>query len=264
MNYFTFKGRKYCRYSCLFFTMITFFNSAYCNSADISQAIQLDAKRTRLAKHSQSQIDKMDDQQHRLAQQYRQMLKEIDNLGKYNDYLQNVVDSQQQETISLHQQIQDLEETQHEIVPLMLSMMYMLKQFVAADIPFLADERDARLKKLDSTMARADVAVSEKFRRILEAYQIENDYGYTIEAYRGVLEINGQTNPVDFFRLGRVAMFYQTLDGKKTGVWNQGATQWESLSDSYQRSIRQGLRMARKETAPDMLVLPIPTAESVQ
>lgn len=261
MNYLTSNNRISC---CLFIFLITLSTGSICYSANISQAVEVDANRTKTAKQSQSRIDKMDDQQHQQAQQYRQMLSEIDNLGKYNDYLRNVVDSQQQETISLQQQVQDLEETQHEIVPLMLSMMKMLHQFIAADIPFLAKERNARLEKLDLTMARADVTVSEKFRQILEAYQIENDYGYTIESYRGVLDIDGQTNPVDFFRLGRVAMYYQTLDGKKTGVWNQGATQWEPLSDSYRRPIRQGLRMARKETAPDLLVLPAPTVESVQ
>ncbi|MCH9697926.1 MAG: DUF3450 domain-containing protein [Gammaproteobacteria bacterium] len=230
-------------------------------SAGLSSAIETDSKRTRVAKSSQNRVDKLDDQQHQLARQYRQMLGEIDNLAKYNDYLRNVVSSQEQENTSLQQQIKDLEETQQEIVPLMLSMMAMLRQFVAADIPFLAEERSARLEKLEQTMARADVTVSEKFRQILEAYQIENDYGYTIEAYRGVLDIDGQSNPVDFFRLGRVAMFYQTLDGKKTGVWNQGSTQWEALPESYQRAVRKGLRIARKETAPDMLVLPIATAE---
>jgi TolA-binding protein len=253
------------RYLFHFLTLLfSLFNSSICAAANISQAIEVDASRTKTAKTSQTRVDKMDDQQHRLAQQYRQMLSEIDNLAKYNDYLRNVVDSQQKEAISLQQQVHDLEETQHEIVPLMLSMMTMLHQFIAADIPFLAEERNARLAKLDQTMARADMTISEKFRQILEAYQIENDYGYTIEAYRGVLDIDGQTNPVDFFRLGRVAMFYQTLDGKKTGAWNQGATQWEALPDSYQRPIRQGLRIARKETAPDMLILSVPTAETEQ
>lgn len=264
MSYITLTNRKHCLFFAFIASLFTLFPVQHCYSANVRQTIQVDASRTKTAKQSQGRIDKLDDQQHRLAQQYRQMLSEIDNLGKYNDYLRNVVNSQQQETTSLQQQIQDLEETQHEIVPLMLSMMTMLRQFVAADIPFLAEERSARLEKLDQTMARADVTVSEKFRQILEAYQIENDYGYTIESYRGVLDIDGQTNPVDFFRLGRVAMFYQTLDGKKTGVWNQGATQWEPLSDSYQRPIRQGLRMARKETAPDMLVLPVATAEKAQ
>lgn len=244
--------------------LTSFFTSSTSYSAGISQAIETDAKRTKTAKQSQTRINTMDDQKQSMVQQYRQMLREADNLKSYNEYLQNVVNSQEEEKVSLKQQVHDLEETQHEIVPLMLSMLKKLHQFVAADIPFLPAERTARLQKLDKVMTQADITVSEKFRQILEAYQIENDYGYTIESYRGDLDIGGQTLPVDFFRLGRVATFYQTLDGTKTGVWNQGATQWEALSDSYQRPVRQALRTARKEIAPDILVLPTPTAEAAQ
>ena len=253
------------RQFCLFIVVLSsFLASSIAYSAGISQAIETDAKRTKTAQQSQSRINTLDDKKQSMVQQYRQMLREADNLKSYNEYLQNVVNSQQEEKISLKQQVQDLEETQHEIVPLMVSMLKKLHLFVAADIPFLPVERNARLRKLDQTMTRADITVSEKFRQILEAYQIENDYGYTIESYRGELKLDNQNFPVDFFRLGRVATFYQTLDGNKTGVWNQGSTQWEPLSDSYQRSIRQALRTARKEIAPDMLVLPVPTAEAAQ
>ena len=106
-------------------------------------------------------------------------------------------------------------------------------------------------------MDRADVTNAEKYRRIVEAYQIENDYGRTIEAYRGTLD-NGKT--VDFLRVGRIALVYQTLDGEETGVWDQGAQDWVELDDSYRTSIKQGLKIARKQSAPDLIELPLPAA----
>ena len=37
-------------------------------------------------------------------------------------------------------------------------------------------------------MDRADVAVSEKFSQVLQAYQIENEYGRTMEAYGDTID----------------------------------------------------------------------------
>ncbi|NOR71540.1 MAG: DUF3450 family protein, partial [Methylomarinum sp.] len=108
------------------------------------------------------------------------------------------------------------------------------------------------------------VTNAEKFRRILEAYQVENDYGNTIEAYRADLTLNDITSSVDFLRLGRVALYYQRFDGSESGYWNKEQKQWQILSNDHRNAIRNGLRIARKETAPDLLALPIPTAEAGQ
>ena len=109
-------------------------------------------------------------------------------------------------------------------------------------------------------ITRADVTNAEKFRRIIEAYQIENDYGNTIEAYRANIELAGKISSVDFLRLGRVALYYQRLDGSETGFWNNTEQRWEELPSEYRNPVRQGLRIARKEAAPDLLTLPVPTA----
>ena len=57
---------------------------------------------------------------------------------------------------------------------------------------------------------------------------------------------------------------YQTLDGSEAGVWNQQTRSWEPLAASYRTAIRQGLRIARKQAAPDMIRLPLPAAEGEQ
>ena len=115
-----------------------------------------------------------------------------------------------------------------------------------------------------ASLDRADVNNAEKYRRILEAYQIENDFGRTIEAYRGSLEGDGETRTVNFLRFGRVALLYQTLDGREVGAWSQADRAWQTLDGSYRPAIRQGLRIARKQAAPDLLRLPVPAAEDVR
>ena len=51
-------------------------------------------------------------------------------------------------------------------------------------------------------MDRADVAVSEKFSQVLRAYQIENDYGRTLEAYSDTISIAGVDRKVDVLKVG--------------------------------------------------------------
>jgi hypothetical protein len=129
----------------------------------------------------------------------------------------------------------------------------------------LPSERTKRVEDLKTMMNRADIAVSEKFRRVLEAYQIEVDYGRTIEAYSGVLPIEGKQMDVDFLRIGRVSLVYQTRDGSRLGQWQQSSTgsslegrgQWQSLSQDYRLGINKALRIARKQLAPDLILVPV-------
>lgn len=205
---------------------------------------------------SQQRINHLDDETRQLLEQYRLVTRQTETLEVYNQQLQKLIESQLAEMQSIEQQIIEIDVTQQEITPLMLRMVASLEQFIALDSPFLPDERNQRLEKLKATLNRADVSVSEKFRQIIEAYQIENDYGRTIEAYRGELNHQG-TRTVDFLRIGRVALFYQTLDGNELGMWDKASQQWLPLEPQYRSAINKGLRIARKQAAPDLLVLPV-------
>ena len=118
--------------------------------------------------------------------------------------------------------------------------------------------------QLRKMMARADITNAEKYRAIMEAYQVENEFGRTIEAYRSTIERDGKEMTVDFLRFGRIALVYQTLDGNESGVWDQAARAWGPLDNSYRGSIRDGLRVARKQSAPDLIRLPVPVAQRVE
>ena len=234
------------------------------HSEPLTQAIQVETATNEAAIQSQQKIDALSDKTRQMLEQYRSAIHQTESLRTYNKHLKDLLTSQQQEKDSLQQQLQDIQTTQQEIVPLILRMLDSLDKFIHLDIPFLAEEREQRLDNLKAIIVRADVTNAEKYRRILEAYQIENDYGKTIEGYRGDLEINGVKSSVDFLRLGRVALYYQRLDGSETGFWNKETKQWEVLSPDYRNAIRNGLRIARKEAAPDLLILPIPAVEAGQ
>jgi len=230
----------------------------------LGDAVKETIKSNRSAAKSQAKIDGLSDQTRQMLEEYRLLIKETETLHVYNKQLKTLLISQHREEQSLERQLQEIEVTQREIVPLMLNMLDSIKAFITLDVPFLAAERQQRLTRLQEMMGRADVTQSEKFRRILEAYQIENEYGRTIEAYRADIEINGVSYTVDFLRLGRLSLYYQTLDGKKTAVWSQNKKGWQSLSDRYNRTVANGLKIARKQIAPDLLKLPVPMPEVKQ
>jgi hypothetical protein len=112
-------------------------------------------------------------------------------------------------------------------------------------------------------MNRADVTISEKFRRIIEAYQVEMDYGRTIEAYEGKLGEAADARTVQFLRVGRVGLLYQTLDGKETGYWDARQKTWV-VDNNYGHSFVEGIAVARKTRAPEMLILPVPAPKEAK
>src|SRR4030095_2107472 len=105
-------------------------------------------------------------------------------------------------------------------------MLDTLKQLVELDVPFLLEERRARVAKLEKEIDRADVSLSEKYRRVVEAYQIEMEYGRTIDSYDGRLGDGADARTVQFLRIGRTALLYQTLDGNETGYWDANGKSW--------------------------------------
>lgn len=209
------------------------------------------------AEQSQQAINGISDQIQDKVQQYKTLLKEIEGLDVYNGQLQKQIDNQVQEMVDLNDSIDEVSVIERQITPLMIRMIDGLEQFIALDVPFLAEERSKRIGDLKSMMEQANVSPSEKFRRVMEAFQVEMDYGRTIEAYSGLQTINGQERDVDFLRIGRTALIYQTRDASIQGAWNKQTQQWDELDSSFRTQITKGLRIAKKQLAPDLLMVPV-------
>jgi hypothetical protein len=212
---------------------------------------------------SQDKVDRLDDATQRLLGTYREIVQQTDSLRVYAEQLDRMLDSQRQEMTSLEEQLQEIEVTRRDILPLLVRMLERLEQFVALDIPFLPEERRARLTSLRTWLDQSDLTIAEKYRRIMEAYQVEMEYGRTIEAYRGGLTIDDRERTVDFLRVGRLALLYQSLDGQEVGQWNHAARQWEPLPQTYRSAVTRGLLVAQQQATPQLLNLPIPAPDKV-
>jgi len=218
----------------------------------VNAAIGEQVKTEEAAKASQKRIEALDSETSKMLGDYRQMIAEAHSLKAYNAELAVQVQSQNEQVQGMSKQIAEIETTSKEVLPMMQKMLATLDQFVALDIPFLMDERTNRVAQLKEMMARADVTTSEKYRRIVEAYQIEMEFGRTIESYQG--KIGDKT--VDFLRAGRVSLMYQTLDGKETGYWDVDSKSWK-VDNDYADAMRAGLKVAKKQAAPDFISVAI-------
>jgi len=232
-------------------------------SPGVQAAKELDAAVTdtieanQTARESQDRIDKMADDTRDMLQEYRNLLDKIESLRAYNDQLDRLSRKQDETLASLNRQLDSVEDTQREIVPFMLRMIEVLKEFISLDMPFLAEERQTRLETLRGMMDRPDVSLPDKYRRIMEAYQIEMEYGRTIEATTGTISIKGEQNTVDLLRIGRVILLYQTLDGTRSGYWDKQSSSWKPLPNEYNQSIKEGLHIARKQSPPNLFRIPV-------
>lgn len=236
---------------------VLFSSAALAQDAYLEPAVKKATEINESAATSQNKIDNITDQIGDKLTQFRTLSKEIEGLEVYNGQLQRQIASQQQEMADLNAAIDEVSVIERQITPLMLNMIEGLRQFIELDLPFLAEERANRVLDLQALMDRADVAPSEKFRRVMEAYQVEMDYGRTIEAYPGLKDLGGEERSVEFLRIGRTALIYQTRDGSQQGVWNKQTRQWEELDSSYKTQIAKGLRIAKKQLAPDLLMVPV-------
>jgi hypothetical protein len=242
--------------ACLAVLLGAFSASAAAQSQVLSTAVQTQTQMNQQAQQSQQRINQLAQEAEDLLAQYRQVIRETESLRVYNAQLERIVASQREERAGIERTLAELENTNRGIVPLIIEMIDMLERIVEADVPFRIEERRNRVAELKAIIDRADVTTSEKYRRVMEAYQIEMEYGRTTESYQAELADTGRN--VDFLRVGRTLLIWQSLDGQNQGWFSPNTRSWESLDNRYRNAIRDGLRIAKNQAAPNLVILPVP------
>ena len=209
---------------------------------------------------SQNTIDKLTDETGDMVQVYRNAIRKTESLNSYNQQLAKLVKQQKLSLNSIQRQIENAEETRRSIVPFINKMITTLEKFVRLDLPFLLDERRQRVSILKQIVNFPDITLPDKYRRVMEAYQIEIEYGRTIEAYNDTITLDGKEYTVEILRVGRLLMTFQTSDGELSGIWNKHSKAWRKLPSEYNRSIKQGLLIAKKQAPPELIKLPVTAA----
>jgi hypothetical protein len=189
--------------------------------------------------------------------EYRITVDEAEVLSDYNDHVQRMVDDQNASIKSLEDQIAGIDKTKQGVVPLMYKMIDTLEKFVELDVPMNIESRKERIAGLQTVMGDSNVSVSEQFRLVLEAYEIEANYGTVFSVYQGELDLGSQKLTADFVHMGRIALVAQSLDMKNAWVWNNGSRSWDKLGDEYLNPVTDAIRMARNQIPKDLTKLPV-------
>ncbi len=195
------------------------------------------------------------------ATRYAQLLDDAESIAAYNTLVERQIGVQGTELQELDVQLATLDQTAADMPALLQRMFAKLEQFVAKDLPFVdtVSDRKARIERIRELMNSETASQGERFRRILEAYQIEIDYGRNMVDYKSTLP---DGRDADFVRVGRVTLLYLTADGAESGYWDAERGEWV-VDNSYQAVVSKALRMARKELAPDVIEVPVPAAKEV-
>ena len=231
----------------------------------LDAVLQVSQAKTTTGQQSQKRIDKLQADTASLLQKFKIVNKEIEGLRVYNTQLEKQLANQRKVIDDLNFSIDQVTVIERQIQPLILRMLDGLEQFVELDVPFHLEERRNRIDSLRNNQDRADISVAEKFRQILEAYNIEAEYGRKLDTYVDTLEVGGQERQVNILVVGRVALMYQTTDTKLSGAWDQSQRAWVELeSGEYRAAILKGVRIAKKQASIDVMELPVLAPEVAQ
>ena len=235
------------------------------SAAEVDTVLKTGAGKTAAAQSSQKRIDKLADQTYDILQDFRVVNKEIEGLEVYNAQLEKQIENQQTTMADIADSIENATIIERQIMPLSIKMLDALEQYVNLDLPFQNEMRLESIAQVRANLDKARFSSAEKFRQVLELYDIESDYGSTISEYGGILPLNGQERQVTFLRVGRIALLYQTSDQSQTGVWDTRSGSWQPVSSGeYRSATSKAIRIAKKQAAINMLNLPISAPESVQ
>lgn len=209
----------------------------------------------------QRKIDAADDATREALNELRAAEREADRLQSYNEELAPLVERQAETITQREQALDNLSETRETLPMLMRDLVDRLRRLVQADLPFLRDERLARVDDLERMLVNGELSQADKFDRLLGAWRTELDYGRELDAWRGAL-VGAEGREVEYLRLGRVGLYYVTPDRSAGGVWKVAQGDWQSLNEAQLAEVNKGIRIAREQRAPELLALPVSTKVS--
>ena len=216
----------------------------------VEQSIQIRQK-------SQKERSRWEQEKTKLTLEYKKLKFQHQSLLEQNQDLTARQTAQQVLNQSLLKKKKESIRIQRELLPFLTSVYDRLELLIKNDPPFLKEERTARLAALEKLMTDSQVSIAEKYRKVMEAVFIEAEYGTTIEVYQDRIVINQEDILGNIFRLGRVSLFFLTLDQVSCAVFNPAEKIWQPLPEEALPFIRSAVEIGSKRRPVELLPLPI-------
>lgn len=227
-------------------------------NVDISEQVK---KPVRQAIHARQNTQKAEeqwrDEKRQLAALYEQLQQEQKQLADRKEHLQHEMIAAKERIALKEKQLADIEQISVQMSPFLQELVGTLQELVSSGMPFLTVERKQRVARLTSLLEDPEVSVSEKFRKTMEALLVEAEYGNTIEVYQQTIDLDEAPSLVNIFRLGRISLFYQTLDRQRCGFFDVAAHAWRQLPSAFNRSIQTAIDIGAKRRPVELLTLPL-------
>jgi hypothetical protein len=225
--------------------------------AQLDQALQVARQSTQEGARVQQEINDVADRAGDLEREYLALRQQIEDQRVYVEQQEVFLRSQANELEALQFQLERVGTIERDLTPMLLEMYVALEEFVTGDLPFQTDVRRARLDNIEQLLGDAAVPPAEKYRVILNAYEIEAAYGRSLRTYSEEVAIDGVPNEVNVLQFGRVAMVRIFQDGSME-IMTQSNPEWRQLSGSHANNVQRALRIAQEVTTPDVFVAPLP------
>jgi len=210
-----------------------------------------------IRQETQKKEDLWAQEKDKLQARYRSARAQVEELEKRKEMLARKDAALREQVAELERRIAEAERLEAGLQSVMEETLAGLDAFVGEDLPFLAEERALRIASLEETLAQPDATPADKLRRLLEALQVETEYGDTVETYEQKIDVDGEPVYADIFRLGRLSVFWMTPDGRRVGEYDRVSGRWVELPERYRKGIRMAVEMAAKQRPVELIRLPV-------
>ncbi|MBD3178539.1 MAG: DUF3450 family protein [Candidatus Latescibacteria bacterium] len=210
-----------------------------------------------IQQETQQKREEWAEEKSELEARYRTAKANIDYLTRKKESVQKKHDALMERNNELERRLDESDRLQNSLQDTLNIVLARLESWVDRDLPFLLEERKARIEMLKKEIAKPDILGAEKLRKLLEALQIEANYGGNVEVYQQKVTVGGDTLFVDVLHIGRVSVFWRTPDGQQVGSYDPASEAWVELPDKYNRPVSEAMEMASRIRPVELIELPL-------